>query len=105
MEPKEMSELLAELDASCEDFARHIGVRPETVSRWANGHAPIPRYAELILHYSKHAERLIAHIRADFTIPTGREMAQSSGKFDRKAYQRNYMREYMRKRRARLRNF
>ena len=46
---------------SGQDFARHAGVKPETVSRWENGHAPMAGTAErflrlAVVHYAPVAD-------------------------------------------------
>lgn len=93
MKPEEIARSLSELGVSQASFAEYLGVREETVSRWVNGHEPVPRYAEIILGASLRAQHLIMHIKQDFLIPAG---VGANARFNRNAYQR----EYMRKRRA-----
>ena len=93
MKPEEIASRLRELGVSQAAFADYLGIREETVSRWVNGHEPVPRYAEIIVGISLRAAHLVMHIRQDFLIP----VSGPAARFDRNAYQR----EYMRKRRAR----
>lgn len=47
--PHEVRFLRKHLGLSSADFAAHMGTRPETVSRWENGSAPIGETADRLL--------------------------------------------------------
>lgn len=88
-----MSAILKELMVTQRDFAAYLGIEEGLVGRWADGHDPIPRYAEIILMGAIHANHLIMHIKEDFLIPDKASLGRQ-GRFDRNAYQREYMRKW-----------
>lgn len=49
MSPKAFKSSLALLDLKQQDFAKRLGVRVETVSRWANGKLAVPIYVAVYL--------------------------------------------------------
>jgi transcriptional regulator with XRE-family HTH domain len=46
MTPSELRAALEELGMAQREFAFHVRVAPETVSRWINGHKPVPYWVE-----------------------------------------------------------
>lgn len=38
-------------------FAKKLGKRPETVSKWCHGHARVPKYAELVIGHATHHKK------------------------------------------------
>lgn len=49
LEPKEAKFLRKHLGYSGAMYARHLGIKPETVSRYENGHMKIPRHYQITL--------------------------------------------------------
>ncbi len=64
MTPNEFSSDLKVIGKSQISFAKSIGKRQETVSRWATGQLPIPEYVDVILQLAKQVVELEGKLEA-----------------------------------------
>jgi DNA-binding transcriptional regulator YiaG len=56
MTPAEFRDTIRELGLSQRALARHLGLNKSTVTRWANGKAPVPQYAVAYLKVARDDE-------------------------------------------------
>ena len=64
MTPDDFRATLKRRNLTQRTFAEMIGVVPNQVSRWAKGHAPVPRYAALILELTEAVDSLNRQIES-----------------------------------------
>ncbi len=60
MTPKELRDTLEQLGFNQSSFARSVGLRRETVSRWVRGEIPVPKlaasYLDLLIKFREKEE-------------------------------------------------
>lgn len=60
MKPAQFSQSIATLGWAQAEFARRTGVTAVTVSRWTNGHTPIPKWVAEYLRVMLLAKEMLA---------------------------------------------
>jgi len=77
LHPKEIRFLRKSLGWSGRDFAGHLQVQPETVSRWENGAKRMGERSELLLRmFVEMGDRVETYVLTDSDLPAGLLFAQ-----------------------------
>ena len=80
--PAEIRFLRTHLGWSGNDFARHMGVKPETVSRWENGHDPMNPSADRLLRLMIVAHEPVSDYSLDSLVDVDAEAAPTKVKVE-----------------------
>lgn len=59
MNPQELNDFIKRNKTTGKDLAEKLGVHWTTISRWRNGHEPIPKSVELALKWIEDEGRII----------------------------------------------